>query len=143
MIFLFRCEDSLTPYKKRHGPLHNNAFVKSCQPIHHGNLTHEVYKADETISSSGVHEVKYFSTKVGIDQHRVTGHVVVINNPKKWLTLMEPGGPGGCQRRHRETIVRSAEIYHCEAAINAGYFNTHTSQCLGKHFKVIYQARFI
>ena len=53
-----------------------------------------------------------------------------VNNPFSAFTLAEPGGKGGCQRRHVATVSETAKYANCVAALNAGFFNDR-NECLG------------
>ncbi|XP_044215489.1 N-acetylglucosamine-1-phosphodiester alpha-N-acetylglucosaminidase-like isoform X6 [Thunnus albacares] len=52
-------------------------------------------------------------------------------DPLRTLSVLEPGGSGGCEKSHRVTVVETAETAGCLYAQNAGYFNTTTDGCLG------------
>ncbi|XP_034410162.1 N-acetylglucosamine-1-phosphodiester alpha-N-acetylglucosaminidase-like [Cyclopterus lumpus] len=47
------------------------------------------------------------------------------------LSVVEPGGPGGCETSPRVTAVETALRAGCLYAQNAGFFNTTSDRCLG------------
>ena len=55
-----------------------------------------------------------------------------MNNPARTLTVMEPGGRGGCENRTRSTVRETARTQQCVLATNAGFYNTTTDECLGE-----------
>ncbi|XP_044215488.1 N-acetylglucosamine-1-phosphodiester alpha-N-acetylglucosaminidase-like isoform X5 [Thunnus albacares] len=57
--------------------------------------------------------------------------MTVVQDPLRTLSVLEPGGSGGCEKSHRVTVVETAETAGCLYAQNAGYFNTTTDGCLG------------
>lgn len=59
------------------------------------------------------------------------GHMTVVHDPLSTLSVLEPGGPGGCAMNHRATVEETAGAAGCLFAQNAGFFNTSNSRCLG------------
>lgn len=57
--------------------------------------------------------------------------MTVVNDPLRTVSVLEPGGPGGCEMRVRATVRETAEAAECLYAQNAGFFNTVTRECLG------------
>ena len=55
-----------------------------------------------------------------------------MNNPARTLTVLEPGGRGGCENRTRSTVRDTARTQQCVLATNAGFYNTTTDECLGE-----------
>ncbi|XP_030638393.1 N-acetylglucosamine-1-phosphodiester alpha-N-acetylglucosaminidase [Chanos chanos] len=126
-------DDLLLPYAVSHGPSHSHRHVRDCQPVVHGNVTHETWPANDH-TGSPVAESKIFVSDMlqGDRKHRwATGHITVVHNPLRTLSILEPGGPGGCDRAYRELVENTAKIKKCLFAQNAGYFNTHSGECLG------------
>lgn len=68
---------------------------------------------------------------LGMDTHgeHVLGHLVKIANPAGHLSLQLPHGTCGRRAKTSETAAKQAPA--CKLAINAGYFNVHTSACIG------------
>uniref|UniRef100_A0A3Q3FZD6 N-acetylglucosamine-1-phosphodiester alpha-N-acetylglucosaminidase n=1 Tax=Labrus bergylta TaxID=56723 RepID=A0A3Q3FZD6_9LABR len=114
--------DVLTPYKEGHGPSHSYHHVRDCQHVVHGSRTFETWP-------SGSHDAlpsSYFEESLTLP-----GHMVFVHDPLKTVSVLEPGGPGGCERSHRVTVQETAEAAGCLYALNAGFFNTTTDGCLG------------
>lgn len=59
------------------------------------------------------------------------GHMTVVHDPLSTLSVLEPGGPGGCGMNHRATVEETAAAAGCLFAQNAGFFNTNHNWCLG------------
>lgn len=55
----------------------------------------------------------------------------MVHDPLKTVSILEPGGPGGCEQKHRELVELTAKTKKCLVAQNGGYFTTDTGQCLG------------
>lgn len=121
-------DDLLFPYTNSHGPSHSHRHVRDCQPIAHGKVTHETCTASKD-SNSPVFESKIFISN--IDSRWASGHITVVHDPLKTISILEPGGPGGCKQNHRELVELTAKTRKCLVAQNGGYFNTTTGQCLG------------
>lgn len=77
--------------------------------------------------------VKIFEHK--IDNNLVYGRIVYINNAQSTLTVLQPNGNGldnGCDNDKTYPTSHTAAIAgNCEIATNAGFFNTHTHECVG------------
>ncbi|XP_064640123.1 N-acetylglucosamine-1-phosphodiester alpha-N-acetylglucosaminidase-like isoform X2 [Lineus longissimus] len=134
-------EDWLLPYNinKRHGSKLLHRQIRDCQHIKYKNVTHELFAAHGTSNGTVVLPIvttKYFRTKVGPYYHQKTiyGHISYVNNPKRTLSVIEPGGPGGCANHTRETVKNTAKKKKCIVSTNAGFFNTKTGACLGNVF---------
>lgn len=126
-------DDLLLPYTKSHGPSHSHRHVRDCQPIAHGNVTHETWGASKH-SDSPVFKSNIFISSITDDSgaHRwVSGHITEVHDPLRSVSVLEPGGPGGCERNQRELVELTAKTRKCLIAQNGGYFNTKTGQCLG------------
>lgn len=59
------------------------------------------------------------------------GHMTVVHDPLRTVSVLEPGGPGGCGMSKRATVEETAQAAGCLYAQNAGFFNTNGGQCLG------------
>lgn len=57
--------------------------------------------------------------------------MTVVHDPLRTVSVLEPGGPGGCGMNQRATVEDTAQAAGCLYAQNAGFFNTKTGQCLG------------
>ncbi len=57
--------------------------------------------------------------------------MTVVHDPLRTLSVLEPGGPGGCEKGRRVTVEEMAVAAGCLYAQNAGFFNTASEQCLG------------
>jgi len=130
-------EDLLLPYPDgRHGSRRGHRFVRECQPNRFGNLTHEEWPTqydDYIASTADPAEVRNFVLKVGAGSNRraVYGHHVIISNPNRTVSVVEPHEQGGCQLHDRETVAASAAANKCTVAMNAGFYNVTDGACLG------------
>ncbi|XP_069393037.1 N-acetylglucosamine-1-phosphodiester alpha-N-acetylglucosaminidase [Paralichthys olivaceus] len=121
-------DDILRPYDHGHGPSHSHFHVRDCQPIAHGNSTHES-RASSNRSGLPFAESTPFVTDVS--GRFVYGHMTVVHDPLRTVSLLEPVGPGGCWLNQRALVEESAKEAGCLYAMNAGFFNPDTGQCLG------------
>jgi len=130
-------EDLLLPYPYgHHGSRRGHRFVRECQPDRFGNLTHEEWPTQYDDYIAGTFdpaEVRHFTLKVGVGSNRRTvyGHHVIVNNPNRTTSVVEPREPGGCQLHRRETVSISSIAKNCTVAVNAGFFNVTDGACLG------------
>ncbi|XP_072536180.1 N-acetylglucosamine-1-phosphodiester alpha-N-acetylglucosaminidase [Salminus brasiliensis] len=140
-VWLTKCEnirhsmddDILSPYANSHGPSHSHRYVRDCQPVHHGNLTHETWLASNH-SGSPVMESRIFISSISSISETskwVSGHITVVHDPLRAVSVLEPGGPGGCEKSHRELVENTARTRRCLVAQNGGYFVTDSGRCLG------------
>ncbi len=77
------------------------------------------------ISGSSVQLSSYLEASLSL------GHMTVVGDPLRTLSVLEPGGQGGCEKRHGVTVKETAVAAGCLYAHNAGFFNTTSYQCLG------------
>ena len=134
LVFSSSTLDLLTPYKTRHGPTHSNRHVRDCQHIKYGNLTHELFPAQRKKNLTlPVVETNYYRKKTDrtYGSKYNHGHLNIIQNPLQTLTVLEPGGRGGCKNNTRSTVSQTVRSKHCIVSTNGGLFNTHTGACLG------------
>ncbi|XP_051999903.1 N-acetylglucosamine-1-phosphodiester alpha-N-acetylglucosaminidase [Xyrauchen texanus] len=140
-VYLSQCDDIrhsldddlLLPYTKSHGPSHSHRHVRDCQPVSNGNVTHET-RAASRHSNSPVVESKIFISDIIDDsgfKKWASGHITVVHDPLRTVSVLEPGGPGGCEHNYRKLVELTAKTRKCLVAQNGGYFNTITGQCLG------------
>lgn len=66
------------------------------------------------------------------DEKDVYGHVYSVNDPYMTMSILEPGGEGGCLTQQRVSLLNSIDSRHCLLAVNAGFFNTTSGACYGK-----------
>uniref|UniRef100_A0A667YPD7 N-acetylglucosamine-1-phosphodiester alpha-N-acetylglucosaminidase n=1 Tax=Myripristis murdjan TaxID=586833 RepID=A0A667YPD7_9TELE len=59
------------------------------------------------------------------------GHMTVVHDPLRTVSVLEPGGPGGCGMNYRALVEETARAAGCLYAQNAGFFNTRSGECLG------------
>ncbi|GAA6097450.1 N-acetylglucosamine-1-phosphodiester alpha-N-acetylglucosaminidase isoform X1 [Tachysurus ichikawai] len=121
-------DDLLVPYSDSHGPSHSHRYVRDCQPLLHGNLTHETWQAS---AHPGSPESNNFVSAVSSSVRWVSGHITVVHDPLRTVSVLEPGGPGGCLNLRRELVENTAKTRKCLIAQNGGYFVTRNGQCLG------------
>ncbi|XP_056237454.1 N-acetylglucosamine-1-phosphodiester alpha-N-acetylglucosaminidase [Seriola aureovittata] len=123
-------DDVLLPYAHGHGPSHSHRHVRDCQPTVHGNATHESWPSSNH-SGLPLAESTVFVTDVPGGSRYVYGHMTVVHDPLRTVSVLEPGGPGGCGMNQRATVEETAEAAGCLYAQNAGFFDTHTGKCHG------------
>lgn len=126
-------DDLLLPYSKSHGPSYSHRHVRDCQPIAHGNVTHETWAASKH-SNSPLFESNIFISDITDDSgvHRwASGHITEVHDPLRSVSVLEPGGPGGCRLSHRELVEHTAKTRKCLVSQNGGFFDIDNGQCLG------------
>uniref|UniRef100_A0A663EYZ2 N-acetylglucosamine-1-phosphodiester alpha-N-acetylglucosaminidase n=1 Tax=Aquila chrysaetos chrysaetos TaxID=223781 RepID=A0A663EYZ2_AQUCH len=124
----------LQPYfPSRHGPRHNHRYVRDCQPLKYGNVTHETWPSDNR-TGGPVATTRTFVSYIppeGKDHKVVYGHFTFVRNPLRTFSVLEPGGVGGCQAQRRAPVEETAKLGKCLVAQNGGYFDMGTGECLG------------
>lgn len=55
----------------------------------------------------------------------------MVRDPLRTLSVLEPGGPGGCERKQRVRVEETALLGGCLSAHNAGFFHAASHRCLG------------
>ncbi|XP_027745426.1 N-acetylglucosamine-1-phosphodiester alpha-N-acetylglucosaminidase [Empidonax traillii] len=127
-------EPALQPYSPGpHGPRHGHRHVRDCQPRRYGNVTHETWPGDASTAGPVAATrtfVSYFPPE-GSDRKVLYGHFTFVRNPLRTLSVLEPGGAGGCREHRRATVQETARLGSCLVAQNGGYFNMDTGECLG------------
>ncbi|NXX76194.1 NAGPA acetylglucosaminidase, partial [Urocolius indicus] len=116
-----------------HGPRHQHRHVRDCQPLKYGNVTHEAWPSDHS-TGGPVATTRTFVSYIPPDGQRsraVYGHFTFVRNPLRTLSVLEPGGTGGCEAQRRATVEETARLGECVVAQNGGYFNMETGECLG------------
>jgi len=138
-------EDLLLPYLEgRHGSHRGHRFVRECQPSRFGNLTHEQWPSqynDTMADDLDLAQLRRFAVEVGVGGNRRTvyGHHVIVSNPSRTTSVVEPGKLGGCELHERETVATTSVANKCVVAVNAGFFNMTDGACLGN---VVSEGRF-
>uniref|UniRef100_A0A3Q2TBS1 N-acetylglucosamine-1-phosphodiester alpha-N-acetylglucosaminidase n=1 Tax=Fundulus heteroclitus TaxID=8078 RepID=A0A3Q2TBS1_FUNHE len=123
-------DDLLLPYAQGHGPAHSHRHVRDCQAVTYGNSTHESWPSSRR-GGQRVAESKVFVTHVEEGNRWVLGHMTVVHDPLETVSVLEPGGPGGCSAHRRASVEETAEAAGCLYAQNGGFFNTESGACLG------------
>ncbi|GLD62327.1 N-acetylglucosamine-1-phosphodiester alpha-N-acetylglucosaminidase-like protein, partial [Lates japonicus] len=123
-------DDVLLPYAHGHGPSHSHRHVRDCQPVIYGNTTHESWAASNH-SGLPLAESSVFVTDVPGTSRHVYGHMTVVHDPLRTVSVLEPGGPGSCGMNQRATVEETAKAAGCLYAQNAGFFDTRSGKCLG------------
>lgn len=121
-------DDLLQPYSQGHGPAHSHRHVRDCQPVMYGNTTHESWPSSSR-SGRPAAESKVFVTDV--ETRWVLGHMTVVHDPLQTVSVLEPGGPGGCRMNRRASVEETATAAGCLYAQNGGFFSTSSGECLG------------
>lgn len=124
----------LQPYPPgRHGPRHHHRDVRDCQPLQHGNVTHEAWPGDGStgLPLATTRTFVSYVPSVGDGRRVVYGHFTFVRNPRRTLSVLEPGGAGGCRARRRAPVEETARLGKCLVAQNGGYFDMETGECLG------------
>ncbi|KAM6968103.1 N-acetylglucosamine-1-phosphodiester alpha-N-acetylglucosaminidase [Aplochiton taeniatus] len=122
--------DDLVPYTHGHGSSHSHRHIRDCQPVVHGNITYETWPASHhTIVP--VADYKVFISDVPGTTRWVSGHLTVVHDPLRSVSVLEPGGPGGCGANRTARVEDTAKLGACLFAQNGGFFNTSSGKCLG------------
>ncbi|NWR79157.1 NAGPA acetylglucosaminidase, partial [Centropus unirufus] len=125
---------ALQPYPPaRHGPRHPHRHVRDCQPLRYGNVTHETWPGDAA-GGGPVATTRTFVSYLpprGRDRRAAYGHFTIVRDPLRTLSVLEPGGAGGCGQHRRAPVEQTARLGGCLVAQNGGYFNMETGECLG------------
>uniref|UniRef100_UPI0037E9B3E7 N-acetylglucosamine-1-phosphodiester alpha-N-acetylglucosaminidase-like n=1 Tax=Semicossyphus pulcher TaxID=241346 RepID=UPI0037E9B3E7 len=124
-------DDFLIPYTKDHGPSHSHRHVRDCQHVIYGSTTRETWPSSKNNNPPVAESTVFISNMPGSRSRWVHGHMTVVHDPLMRVSVMEPGGPGGCKKNHRVTVQETAKAAGCLYALNAGFFNTTTDGCLG------------
>ncbi|XP_037639524.1 N-acetylglucosamine-1-phosphodiester alpha-N-acetylglucosaminidase-like isoform X2 [Sebastes umbrosus] len=126
-------DDILQPYTKEHGPSHSHRQVRDYQSETHGSTTYEIWPSSSHDALPVAESTVFISETPGsVGASRwLYGHLTVVHDPLRTLSVLEPGGPGGCEKRPRVTVEETAMPAGCLYAQNAGFFNTTSDRCLG------------
>lgn len=124
----------LQPYPPgRHGPRHGHRHVRACQPVRHGNVTHEAWPGDNSTGLPTATTRTFVSYVPSAEERRraVYGHFTFVRNPLRTFSVLEPGGAGGCGEQRRVPVEETARLGRCLVAQNGGYFDMSSGECLG------------
>ncbi|BFZ19226.1 hypothetical protein BsWGS_22265 [Bradybaena similaris] len=130
-------DDLLTPYKTHHGPLHRrHRETQACQSVKYRNVTHTKHRAQAGVPVLPLFQSHHIVKEIGSsswDKKLIYVNHQIVNNPLTTWSVLEPGHPGTCQNgsAERATVQTSSQQKQCLVAANAGFFNTHTGECLG------------
>uniref|UniRef100_UPI00398E4726 N-acetylglucosamine-1-phosphodiester alpha-N-acetylglucosaminidase isoform X2 n=1 Tax=Pristiophorus japonicus TaxID=55135 RepID=UPI00398E4726 len=120
-------------YPLEHGSQHTHRYVRDCQPLIFGNVTHETWPADKS-KDLPIAKTTVFVSNLPTDdgkQKAVTGHFTFVNNPLRTVSVLEPLKPGGCSQSCRATVQETTKSRTCLVAQNGGFFDVNTGHCLG------------
>ncbi|CAC5405860.1 NAGPA [Mytilus coruscus] len=60
------------------------------------------------------------------------GHLTIVNNPDRTISVLEPRDSGGCQNQIKSTVMETSTQKSCIVAVNAGFFDPRPGNvCLG------------
>ncbi|KAM9320308.1 N-acetylglucosamine-1-phosphodiester alpha-N-acetylglucosaminidase [Gastrophryne carolinensis] len=127
-------DDLLLPYPpfSKHGSSRSHREARDCLRVTHGNTTHETWPSNnnttQPVASTRTY-VSVFPDKMS--KKIVYGHFTFINNPLRTVSVLEPGGLGGCDKNFTATVAETVKYGKCLVAQNGGFFNTSSFQCLG------------
>ena len=135
--------DLLEPYLYHHGPTHHHRVVRECQPPTFGNDTYEEIPAHRQSSLtpySSVVECREFVKKISYywEETYVSGHHILISEPDKTLSILEPLRAGGCEDEIVATVSETAKQKDCIVAVNAGFYNTTSHACYGRQEFILF-----
>ncbi|XP_041650229.1 N-acetylglucosamine-1-phosphodiester alpha-N-acetylglucosaminidase-like [Cheilinus undulatus] len=126
----FSSEDDLLNLSKEGHSL-SDSHVRENQHVVHDSRTYETWPSARRDALPVAESTVFISYIPGRQSRWVHGHMMFVHSPLRTVSVVEPGGPGGCKRNHRVTVQETAEVAGCMYALNAGFFNTTTDGCLG------------
>ncbi|KAK1895198.1 N-acetylglucosamine-1-phosphodiester alpha-N-acetylglucosaminidase [Dissostichus eleginoides] len=124
--------DVLLPYAEGHGPSHSHRHVRDCQAVTFGTRTFESWPSSSHDTLPVARSSVFISDMPGgaKSSRWVYGHMTVVPDPLRQLSVLEPGGPGGCEKNPRVSVEETGAA-GCLYAQNAGFFNITSDGCLG------------
>lgn len=113
----------------------NHRQIRDCHRTEFGSVPHEMYDAHQSVNiSASFIKVKRFVKEVPaspFSKRTVRGHLMLVSNPLKTLSVLEPDQSGGCSLSILQTVPNTAKKGNCILAVNAGYFHTKKGTCYG------------
>ncbi|XP_041799344.1 N-acetylglucosamine-1-phosphodiester alpha-N-acetylglucosaminidase-like isoform X2 [Chelmon rostratus] len=126
-------DDVLLPYAEGHGPSHSHRHVRDCPSLARGRMPYETWPSNShdtlPVAKSSVF-ILDMPGRLGRPRW-IYGHMTVVHDPLRTLSVLEPGGPGGCEKSQLATVEETAIAAGCLYAQNAGFFDTTRGLCLG------------
>ncbi|KAK2166589.1 hypothetical protein LSH36_37g00025 [Paralvinella palmiformis] len=129
--------DILQPYLYHHGPEHDHRVIRESQPETYGNNTYEEvppHRSSPLSLDTPMVQCREFVKKALYsywEESYVSGHHIVISDPDRTVSVLEPLKVGGCSDRLIATVAETAKQSNCLVAINAGFYNTTSQACYG------------
>ncbi|XP_048188667.1 N-acetylglucosamine-1-phosphodiester alpha-N-acetylglucosaminidase [Perognathus longimembris pacificus] len=122
-----RDDDLLSPYPRERARL-----PRDCARVRAGHREHESWApppAPPAPPAAPGAAVRAFVSHFG--GRAVAGHLTRVPAPLRTVSVLEPGGPGGCAQRRRATVEETARAAGCRVAQNGGFFRLASGDCLG------------
>lgn len=119
-----RNDDLLLPY-----PRARTRSARDCARELAGRGDHESWPPPAATVGAGGPAVRTFVSHFA--GRAVSGHLTRVAVPLRTFSVLEPGGPGGCEARRRATVEETARVAGCRVAQNGGFFRMSTGECLG------------
>ncbi|XP_070822896.1 N-acetylglucosamine-1-phosphodiester alpha-N-acetylglucosaminidase-like [Chaetodon trifascialis] len=106
---------------------------RHCASVAHGRAPYETWPSSSHATLPVAESNVFISDMAGsLGKPRwVYGHMTVVHDPLRTLSVLEPGGPGGCEKSRAVTVEETAAAAGCLYAQNAGFFNTASCLCQG------------
>ncbi|XP_035204721.1 N-acetylglucosamine-1-phosphodiester alpha-N-acetylglucosaminidase-like, partial [Stegodyphus dumicola] len=126
--------ESLTPYIRRHGSRLSHRSIRECHQEMYGSPPHELFEAHQSNNSLPLIIHKRFVKAIPsppFSPRTARGHYIVVPDPLRTLSVLEPDQPGGCKLKIRQSVAETSAKHNCVVSLNAGYFNTKDGSCLG------------
>ena len=127
----------LQPYTSWPGPVHSHRVIRSLLAKHYTTpAPHEIYPSPSKSVHYPLLHTYPFVQEVGTywNKRHLTGHYFVVPHPAETVSVLEPGGDGGCAKPRRSTVQTTAATQRCLLATNAGFFNTTSGACIGEDY---------
>ncbi len=64
-----------------------------------------------------------------------SGHITEVHDPLRSVSVLEPGGPGGCGLSRRELVEHTAKTRKCLVSQNGGFFDIEQRAVFGECHK--------
>uniref|UniRef100_A0A8C4QDR4 N-acetylglucosamine-1-phosphodiester alpha-N-acetylglucosaminidase n=1 Tax=Eptatretus burgeri TaxID=7764 RepID=A0A8C4QDR4_EPTBU len=109
--------------------------IGSCRRPYNGTVNFQEWISSRRAPGHQSVDVQRFvvSLPENVGQEKwVYGLWTVVDDPVRLVTVLEPGGPGGCAAQRRETVTATTiSCGGCVVAVNAGFFRPATGACIG------------